>query len=272
MKQIFTISPGTAADAAELVLSFRAGRQHIGFAVSNPVSGELLQLACYTTDETGVQDLEEVMTAHPELRQAFSAVLVGYDYPQSLLIPFHLYKEEELRLQLEVMYGINGSYATAAAPVPGWQLQNAYAVPGDVQEWIAAHFPSARRCHYYSAGIRQLAADGAAIHADFHTHHFSIIAARDNQLLLAQTFAYTTAADVVYHLLQVCEAFALPQKTVRLELSGLVEKDSGLYRSLVQYFLDIRFRNPAWRLPAENSTEVPPHFFTSLNDLAACAS
>jgi hypothetical protein len=273
VKQIFTISSGKEQDAVQQVLSVRLGERHFGFSISDHASGELLQLTWYTIGETGNHELQEVYMKHPELRHAFYKTIIGYDHPQSVLVPLHSYKQDDSRLLLATMYGVNGQHPVIAESVPGWQLQNVYAVPAEIQDWITAHFPAAHYWHSYSVGIRQIPVtdpDGVIL-LDFHTHHFTLIAGKENRLLLAQTFPYETAADVIYHLLKVCIAFSFSQEKAKLLVSGLVEKDSNLYRSLVQYFLDIQFREPAWQMPAAGQ-EYPPHFFTSLNDLAVCAS
>lgn len=244
----------------------------MSFAISNHSSGELLQLAWYATDETDSHELQNILGAHPELRHSFYAIQIAYDYPQSVLVPLQAYKQDDARLLAEVMHGVNGSHTIVAEAVPGWQIQHAYAIPAGVHDWVTAHFPAAHYRHNYSLGIGQVAGcdAGGLIVADFHTHYFSVIAGKENKLLLAQTFSYAAAADVVYYLLQTCEAFSLSQENVQLAISGLIEKDSGLYRSLMQYFLHIRFREPGWELPAGH--DIPAHFFTSLNDLASCAS
>lgn len=274
MKQIFTISSGKEHDTAQQILSLRLGEQHFAFAISDPSSNELLRLTWYTADETGSHELHEAYMQHPELRHAFYKTVIGYDHPQSVLVPFHVYHQTSSRLFAETMYGINGRHAVVTENITAWQLQNVYAIPAETQDWMTAHFPAGHYWHNYSIAIRQMEAAGpeGMIRVDFHTRHFSLLAVKENRLLLAQTFSYATAADVVYHLLKVCTGFALAQETVGLVLSGLVERDSNLYRSLVQYFLHIRFREPAWQVPAVAGQDIPAHFFTSLNDLAACAS
>lgn len=274
MKQIFTISPGKEHNAAQQILSLRLGEQHFGFAISNPATNELLQLTWYSADETGSQELHEVYMKHPELRQSFYKTMIGYDHPQSVLVPLQVYDQAGSRLLLETMYGVNGKHSVVTESIPGWQLQNVYAIPGETQDWITGHFPAGHYWHNYSIGIRQIQATDqeGTILVDFRNHNFTVIACRENKLLLAQTFSYASSADVLYHLLKVCTGFSLTQETVTLVISGLVEKESNLYRSLLQYFLHIRFREPAWEAPAEAGQDIPAHFFTSLNDLAACAS
>ena len=107
------------------------------------------------------------------------------------------------------------------------------------------------------------------IAADFTPGYFRVIVKKDGQLHLAQTYAYTTPLDVVYFLLKICSEFGLSQEQSTLSISGLVEKESALYRELYNYFLNIQFRNPAQPdLPDGH----PAHFFTSISNLAVCAS
>jgi hypothetical protein len=89
---------------------------------------------------------------------------------------------------------------------------------------------------------------------------------------MAQTFSYITPADVIYYLVKICHEFGFTQQAIRLAVSGLIEKESALYKELVHYFLNIRFREPSWQAPVEGEAQYPAHFFTSLNDLALCES
>ncbi|MBK8605606.1 MAG: DUF3822 family protein [Chitinophagaceae bacterium] len=106
------------------------------------------------------------------------------------------------------------------------------------------------------------------LQVDFRKTEFVVIAANRNNILLTQTFEYTTPEDVLFYLLKICKQFSLSRERVELQLSGLVDKQSSLYKELYQYFINIDFRNALWNTGAE----YPAHFFTSLNDLAKCVS
>jgi hypothetical protein len=72
--------------------------------------------------------------------------------------------------------------------------------------------------------------------------------------------------------LKACNQFSLSREEIQLFISGLIEKESQLFRELYLNFLNIQFREPTWRLAGNGDKEYPSHFFTSLNDLARCAS
>lgn len=274
MKQVFNISAGNADVSSPKLLSIRLGEQHFGFAISSESGNELLQLTWYVSDQPGDQQLQEIFSQHSELRGPFDKVMIGYDHTRSVLVPANSPAKNDAKVLLETMYGVNGKYSIITENIAGWQVENIYAVPVETRAWVNKHFPSAHHLHNYSIGIKQVDVNDPAgsLVINFHNHDFMVIAVRSNQLLLAQSFSYSTPADVIFYLLKITNEFSLSQASVNLVLSGLIEKESSLYRELVHYFLNIRFREPAWQIPQTEGESYPSHFFTSLNDLATCES
>jgi hypothetical protein len=275
LKQIYNIEKEGNEFEGEQVLSLRIGERHLGFAISSgPLehsSNELLRLVWYAGDQSWNHELDELYAAHPELKGNFSKILVAYDHPQSVLVPPASYTGDD-RLLLEMMYGVNGGHVIIAEDINGWQLKNIFAVPGIVKEWAIRHFPGGHFYHSYSIGVRLIdntATEGSLL-VDFRNNDFVMVASKGNRLLMAQTFSYTTPDDVLYYLVKVCTEFGFSQQQVKIAVTGLIEKQSNLYRELVQYFLNIRFREPSWLLPVKEDDNYPSHFFTSLNDLALC--
>ena len=274
MKPIFQISSPVSDRQDDQLLVIRIGERHLGFAISNTDASELYQLSFYKTDELDGPAVAQIVDAHPELGSAFSRVLIGFDHPQSILVPSSVYKKEDAPDMLKTIFGVNGMSSILNEPVNGWQLENVFAVPQDVEEYIRSRFNSPVCRHQYTIGIKSLItpAEESSMLVDFRTDEFSAIVVNGNKLLLAQTFFYATPADVIYNLLSICQQLSVPQQSVVIHLSGLIEKDSALYREIYQYFLHIHFRAASWTVPGEQEDrEYPSHFFTSLNDLAICA-
>ena len=115
--------------------------------------------------------------------------------------------------------------------------------------------------------------EGSSMIVDFKTDSFSVVARQNGSLLLAQIFNYTSAADVLYYLLKICKQFSLPQNEVHVFLSGLVDKQSAMFKELYQYFLNIQFASLQNQVKlGESFNDYPEHYFTSLSRLAACVS
>jgi len=271
LKQLFHITPYDAVKTVQPVFLIRIGEKYCSFAIVEHVSQELKQMAYYAADEINENFLIELFNVYSELSVEPYQILVCYDYPQQTMIPLKHYKAEDASFLLQTMCGNTGDASVVSEPVPGWQIYNIYAVPKDIYEWFSRRFPGGKYWHHYSVAIKSIAGADASgcISIDFSTDSFSLLVGQSNDFLLAQSFSYTTPADVIYYLLKICQQFNFSQKDVKLILSGLIEKDSALYKILYQYFINVGFRNALWEI---SSKEYPAHFFTSLNDLALCAS
>ncbi|MFC0775569.1 DUF3822 family protein [Terrimonas alba] len=272
MKQVYHIISEKGAEAGQQVLSIRVGERHFGFAITSPHGGELYKLSWYTDTEINKSTLDEIYMKHPELRHAYQNIFICYDYLQSIMVPMDQYDKDDAKLMLQTMFGISGKDAIVNEPVSGWQMHNVYAVPKEVYDWVYDHFKTGNYWHSYTIGIKNIITTDfeGSLAADFRTDDFSLVVTRGNKLLLTQTFPYSTPADFIYYLLDTCRQFSFSQETVRVYLSGLIDKESTLYKELHQYFLHIQFRESEWKISPAEELRYPAHFFTSLNDLAKC--
>lgn len=257
------------------VLSLSIGQKQVAFSVTSKNGFDLYQLAvCNADDPIAIgwneKEMTEFFATYPMLRNIFYKVIVSYNFPESIFIPSGEYKQEDSGLLLNTMFGNSNNALVIAELVPGWQLYNIYAVPRDIAKWLGDKFPTAQFSHQYSQNIKNInpADVDGCLHIDFRKDDFTLIASKGNQFLLAQTFDYAIPGDVIYALLKTCKQFSLSQELVQVVLTGLIDKQSNLYKELYQYFYTIRFRESNWQ--ADN--EFPAHFFTLLNDLALCAS
>lgn len=268
MKQLFTIE-NNPASPVQPVLSLRLGNRHLGYSITNPGGDELYSLAYYRTEETDINALEELIENTDALKNSFYSVQVSWDFTGSALLSSMDHQPEESGTMLKVLYGTNGQEAVITETISDWQLYNVYAVPAALLHKVQHQYPAAHSRHQFSLAIKQVNASGenGTMYVDFRPDDFTVVIVKSSRLLLAQTYSYATPVDVVYYLLKCCTQLHLSQQEIQLQVSGLIDKDSALYKELYQYFLQLEFRESAWQ-----GTEFPAHFFTNLNDLARCAS
>lgn len=270
MKKLLSIkSEEVGADAP--ILCIRLGEQFCSFAIVDKTDRRLRQLYHYKTEKLTESALDEMLAGHPELKASFRDINICYDFPLSVLAPVNEMGDCTPHSLIELMHGRQGGAAWLDDRLPARQINNYYAAPERVHNWIKNTFPGAHIFHQHSLLLRDAdAATGSSvIMADLTHDFFSVVVLKDNQLLLAQDYPYSTPDDVLYYLLRVCARFSLSQETVELQLSGLIERQSALYTELYQYFLHTVFREASWEAPAN---DYPSHFFTSLNDLSLCVS
>jgi hypothetical protein len=272
LKQLFYIQSGTVSEISEQVLCVRIGDRHFSFAITDRSGVHLYRLGYYTAREMNSDVLSEILSIHPDLGASFYEVQVGFDHPGSVLVPIAYYNMDDVSRIMSTMHGTNGNMSVISEPVNEWQLYNVYAVPADLHEWLHRRFPSGKYHHNHSVRIKLPSGEPDRLLLDIQPDEFSVIATRGNKLLLAQTYCYTTPEDVLYYLLKACTQFGLSQHDADLCISGLIEKDSKLFRELHHYFVHAAFREPTWSVEGMEGNEYPAHFFTPLNDLARCVS
>lgn len=248
------------------VLLMRAGERHFAAAITDQATGELHQLVYYYEEE-GLQaeQVREILDQEGMAGLPYYKVKCGYDFPGQSLLSMTAYRQDEAG------YWKQPGVVLITEQVPEWQLYNRYPVPVELHQILSTKFPAVQYRNQFSAGLKQLDAvsRGGTIQLDIRHADFTVWAACAGRLLLSHSSEYQAPDDIIYYLLRICQQFGLSQEEVQLDISGLIDRDSALYKELYQYFLKIRFREPGWK-NADNS--YPAHFFTSLNDINQCVS
>ncbi|MBS1920569.1 MAG: DUF3822 family protein [Bacteroidetes bacterium] len=248
------------------------GKKHCCFAVTDTSGKLLFELAYYTADEINGIFLNKLPELHPELNQPFQKVLVSYDHSRISIIPARQFRKENASIILNTLHGIDCSTIELSGYISESEMNIIYGVPREVHSWMFAKFPNAIYSHVYKSVIKTISKNDSAgcIRIDFCENQFCVIASKNNQLLLTQTFSYSTPDDVMYYLLKICQQFSLSPLEIPLVVSGLIEKQSALFHELYQYFIHVQFKNSEWIVHEDN--EYPLHFFTVLNEIIQCES
>lgn len=268
LKKIFDISSSVKGEIVQPVLSIRIGEKYFCYAVSAYSSGECRDLSYWTNDEISADSVSEILQDDKALNHSFYQVKICYDYSGNTLVPGAGFRHEDANL---FKLNVPGSTATITEKIGEWQLYNVYRVPKGIHDLLTRKFPSARCWHHATVGLQfvNTALPEGYIQLDIRHHDFYVLAVKAGRLLTAQSFEYNNPEDVIYYLLKICRHYSLSQSEVQVGLSGLVERESPLFKELYQYFGNLHLREAEWK-PAQNI--YPLHFFTTLNDLAKCAS
>lgn len=269
MKQLFQIE-NEISEMIQPVLSLRIGERHLSYAITNKSGSALSKLAYFSFEKGHENEAIDFLNNDANLKHSFYEVLIAYDYSQNILVPSVSFRQEDVGLLLDTSYATVSQSDVISELIPGWQLYNVYAVPKEIRDCISRKFSIARYWHQYSLGLQNVNSSGSNgdIQIDFREYDFTLVAVKQSKFLVARNFDYTRPEDVLYYLLQTCRQFSLSQQDVQLRLSGLIDKQSSLYKELYQYFIGIEFSDATWN----SKSEYPQHFFTSLNELATCVS
>lgn len=200
--------------------------------------------------------------------QVFSKTLVVLEHPESLFIPESIFRPEHMPVYLESAFGKRPA-AYKSDYIPAWQLYNVYALPEGFDQSLSIHLPGSIVNHRFTVMLKNSKAslDGGQLLIEIRRKDILVMALQNGKLLFSRGFSYSSPEDILYALLSVCQQHGLQQETVSLEISGLIDRDSAVFKELYQYFIEISFRDCDWQ-----SGEYPSHYFRSLKDISVCVS
>jgi hypothetical protein len=267
VKQIFVID-NKLETPTQPILILRMGDAHVCYAVADKANNTLHQLYYYEVETWSSESLANFWNSNLILQQQYFDVRVAFDFKKSSIHSTNT----EIQHTKDLLAGLFGNLheeTIITEGISGWPCQNIYTVPQIVKHFVEQKFPSAKWRNQFSVLLLNLSPlPEGIIRVDFRQHTFTMAVCNDSHLLLTQTFEYATPEDVLYQLLKCCQQFSLSQQTVRLHISGLIDKDSALYKELYLYFIQVDFCEISWN----TNDGHPAHFFTSLNELFLCAS
>ncbi|MFM2138237.1 MAG: hypothetical protein RJA57_544 [Bacteroidota bacterium] len=272
MASTFHIEHHFGSAPIQPVLYIQIGDRAICHAVTEKPTGRLCAVSYRLYDSVSETVLEDLFRTDPLLGSSFYQVWISYAAGNHSMVPSAGIGKDDALQSYVAVYGRTEGMHLVAERIPGWQLFQVYPVPSRLHAWLTRRFPQAR--WMYQSGTllagAPAATDTGCFRVDLGPEHIAVVLVRSGNLLVSARYPYSSPDDVLFALLRACRQYGIVREHVVLELSGLIEADSALYRELMQYFVHPVFRIPSsWDLRAGN---FPPHYFTSLNDLASCAS
>lgn len=214
--------------------------------------------------------IEEVFKSSIVTKNKYKSVKVCYNYKESLLVPQEHYNSNLNKEMLSIINGEDFSAIEISELVKTKSIQNIYRVPAHHKTSIDNSFKNYSSVHSTSLQIKN-EVEGDLISCIVYQEMIKVLFYKKSQLQLVQQYKYTGPNDVAYHLLNICKQFELNPSSTPLRLSGMIVKDSQMYQSLYNCFLDIEFSTPSNQVQiADQLNHLPNHFFSHLTELVSC--
>ncbi len=270
LQEQFYITSGSLDASEPQVVSILLGTDYLGYALYNPSRNLLTELRWFGTKENRNNRFDTLLHHYPQLKMNPIRVVIGIDNNTNILVPTELYQEEPLASLY--LNGADTREILIRESIAAYNISNFYTIRQELQQNLNNNFEAYRLKHLKSVWIenRPAPTDKGLLEIVVFNDSFLLVARKDEKVLLAQTYPYSSPADVLFYALRACKNYNLLQETVLIKLSGLVEEGSSLYKTLYLYFIHIEFQQADWVLPA--TLEFPAsHLFTSLYLLSTCA-
>ena len=274
MRAVFEILPPEYVPE-KCSLFCEVSNEGFSYCIKEEEKNSFLGLAVYHFDQkkpaVGFPIALQVLFHQKDVfRKKFRKVCVVYSYPQSVLIPFPMYRREKNQTIMNMMFGdVDGADMILTDVVTGQSMYNCYRLPAATLEMIKNQFPNASMAHQYSLLLKNSAEEDERLSVIFYSKKIVVNLIKEGKHQLVNSYMYNTPQDVAYTLLNICSQFGI--KKNRLEVSGLIEENSPLYKEIYKYFDEIQLSG--FREGSNYSEEIsafPSHYFSNLFDLDSC--
>jgi hypothetical protein len=269
LKRTFHITRDTAATTHGDVLLCELSQHHVCTAVAHTASKEVQQINYYELKNGLPPDtLRSIIETEKLVPDSIKRVVVSNASKEVVLVPAPTFTEAHADQIYTSLYNRDG-HSLYFDAINAYNLVVVHALPKDLIVELE-HLSLTQVTHNFACLLHSSndldTETGIAV--QFTGKEIRVAAKKDGELKLVQTYFYSTPHDVLYYLLAVCQQYGLSQADTLVVLSGLVSPDSTIFKALYQYFSELHFWKPAAKMTLQS--EHPPHFFSTLYNLAAC--
>jgi hypothetical protein len=248
-------------------LYIETGQQYIACWCKHDESKTLQAFELFSFNEIDAGDFtkvfKETLLHSRLLTTSFDKVEFIWGHEKSLCIPTEFYNENAAASYLKLMFG-----EIAEIPVGTDKIDDGvviYKLPEQAMNEYSKHYKISTQFHKYSQLLAAKKKDTAnSIHLVFYHSHYIVIVYKNDRLQLIQYFDYKVPEDVLYTILNTCDAHELPANEIKILASGMINTFSPLYDTLHAYLNDFSFVQMDRSLfAAEIFDDYPLHYFAS---------
>ena len=274
MNSVFEILP-SSFDPEKCKLICEVNNEGFSFCIKDSDLNIFIGLGIYYFDNSkpaeGFPIALQVLFHQKEfLAKNFKKVCIVYSFPQSVLVPFSIYKRENNKTMMNMMFGDLESNETILTDViPGLSMYNCYRLRSATIEVIQTHFKSSSTQHQYSLILSNPVEGEDKMSVIFYARKIVVDLLMNGEHQLINSYNYQSSEDISYILLNIKQQFKI--KNIHLEISGLIEENSALYKEIYKYFDDIELSG--YREDIAYAKEIkgfPSHYFSYLFEMDSC--
>ncbi len=274
MNSAFNIFTPTV-DISQCNLLVKISTQEISYLITDNkntcVALAIFHFAGNTSSDATANNLKEIVATQTILQKPFKKVDFIYAFTEAILVPHKFISAGSNASLLELSFGDTADAVIKTDFIASQNIHTVYRVPKQIDAMIAHLFVQANHSHIYTLLPDMVVASGNLLYCIFSPSHITVQLFKVGKLQIIQIFQYKTAADVAYHLLNLCQRFEVPVNDTVLYLNGMIDNLSGLYKELYNYFLHLHLADlPKKFIYNEEINKFPAHYFSHLFQLASC--
>jgi hypothetical protein len=199
---------------------------------------------CNTAQFVKHKDIEDqlwkLFVNYPELEERYDEIVVLHDNNFSTFVPHALFDDNFLGSYLQYNTKVFETDFFTYDSIGSYEINNVYVPQVNVNNFLLDRFGSFEYKNTNSILVAKLLdasknIDDRQVYVHVQDNHFEIVVARNQKLLLFNSFEYGTSEDFLYYLLFTMEQLQLNPETVKVWLLGKIEEGGTLFDIAYKY-------------------------------------
>jgi len=257
-----------ADDLSGCRLFIEAGVQHIASWFVDTLTGSLKAFEFFQfedVDEGNIDDTVRAVRLHSKLMDMqMDAALVVWEHPACTFVPREFFDESIADGYLDIISGESGDSKLLHEPFKEYVILSRY--PAKYANAIRRHLAAGPFSHKFSSLLKRYtkisAAGETSVRIVFYPSRFIITATESGVLQIIQCIQYSTAEDVLYSIMHICNEYGFALETTPVIASGFINSGSTLHDTLYRYLENFEIEKSGdATFAAEGFAEHPHQYF-----------
>ena len=197
-----------------------------------------------------LNELKRVVESNSHFEAQFDSVICIYQNELSCLVPKPLFDENNLADYLKFNAKILKTDFISYDHLKADESVNVYVPLVNINNYLFETFGSFEYKHSSTILIDSLLKTGSKYteekaYVNVNASTFEIVFIKDQKLVFYNTFEYHSKEDFIYYVLFTVEQLKLDPESIKIVVSGAIEKDDALYAILYKYirYVDLAYPN-----------------------------
>jgi hypothetical protein len=265
--------------ATEYHLSIQVGLDGFSFSILDILSRKFIVLQHIPLIVGKLQFLPKKMEAifdqQEKLSASYQSISVTYSTNKASLIP-KVYADSELVAQIaELTNDISRNEEISVNDLPGFNQQVIFIHPKELITLLNRKFTEYKFMHksvpLLASAVDQRNEKKNTLLINFEKQYVRIIAIKDRQIVLYNSFYFKNESDFLYYTINICHTLQIDPERDELLIGGYVADDSGYIRQVKKYISNVYFLKPSDGFYYSSTFDkVQKHQFVSLLNSFQC--
>jgi len=219
--------------------------------------------------------IETIFDEEEKLNASFKSVSIIYSTNKATLIPKEFSGSDSFLKIASVTNDTNRNEDIRTENIPGFSYQLVYSYPKEIITLLNKKYTDFKISHksipLIASGVEQRTERKNALLINFEKNYIRMIALKDMQIALFNSFYFKNETDFLYYTLNTWQSLQFDPERDEILIGGFVADDSSYIRQLKKYIGNVRFLKPSADFNYGNLFDkIQKHQFVSLLNTYPC--